>query len=142
MPTDRLRRFSVSMPGSLLSALDAAAREEGYQSRSQALADLVRDHLVERAGRQSDREIAGSITLVYDHHRRNIQALLTEIQHDHGDLIAAALHVHLDHRNCLEVLAVRGPAGAVSKMADRLVSARGVKHGKLTLTSTGADLPG
>ncbi|MCU0726218.1 MAG: nickel-responsive transcriptional regulator NikR [Planctomycetes bacterium] len=136
-----LRRFSVSMAGRLTDRLDAVVREEGFASRSQALAEMVRAHLVEREGGEDDREIAGSITLVYDHHRRNIQSLLTEIQHDHGDLIAATMHVHLDHRNCLEVLAVRGKARAIRKMADRLVAARGVKHGRLTVTTTGRDFP-
>jgi len=95
--------------------------------------------LVEEHAHAGGQEIAGTITLVYDHHRRNIQALLTDIQHDHQDLILSALHVHLDHHNCMEVLAVRGGADSVRQLADRLVTAKGVKHGKLTVTTTGKE---
>lgn len=134
-----LHRFSLSMPADLVRRLDAMARARGYANRSQAVADMVRAHLVEHHGHQSRHEIAGTVTLVYDHHRRNIQALLTEIQHDHQALIIAAMHVHLDHHNCMEVLAVRGHAGEVKTLADRLTAAKGVKHGKLTVTTTGKE---
>jgi CopG family nickel-responsive transcriptional regulator len=99
----------------------------------------VRAHLVEHHGEMGNREIAGTITLVYDHHKPKIQALLTDIQHDHGDLIIAAMHVHLDHHNCMEVLAVRGPADAVKEIADSLIAVKGVKHGRLTVTTTGKE---
>ena len=87
-------------------------------------------------------EIAGSITLVYDHHRHHLQDLLTDLQHDHRTVIISTLHCHLDHDNCLEILAVRGQAAEIKKLADELLSARGVKHGKLTITTTGKNLPG
>ena len=116
------------------------ARAKGYASRSQAGADMVRAQLVEHRAQAGTREIAGTITLVYDHHRRNILALLTSLQHDHGDLIVATLHVHLSQHDCMEVLAVRGRADAVRRLADRLTAAKGVTHGKLTVTSTGRDL--
>ena len=133
-----LSRFSVSMPRALADQLDAMAKARGYLNRSQAVADMVRAHLVEHHAQMGDRQIAGTITLVYDHHRRNIQALLTGIQHDHGGLIVATLHVHLGHHACMEVLAVRGRADAVKRLADRLVSARGVTHGRLTMTASDA----
>jgi CopG family nickel-responsive transcriptional regulator len=95
---------------------------------------------VEHRAQAGAHEIAGTITLVYDHHRRNIQALLTGLQHDHGDLIVATLHVHLGHHECMEVLAVRGRADAVKRLADRLTAAKGVTHGKLTVTTTGREL--
>jgi CopG family nickel-responsive transcriptional regulator len=134
-----VRRFSISMPAELVAQLDGLMRARGHDNRSQAVAEMVRDHLVEQHGLEADREIAGTVTLVYDHHRRNIQPLLTDIQHDHGGLIIAALHVHLDHHNCMEVLAVRGQAASIRHLADRLVTARGVKHGKLTVTTTGTE---
>jgi CopG family transcriptional regulator, nickel-responsive regulator len=134
-----LCRFSISMAGDLLRQLDGMARAKGYANRSQAIADMVRAHLVEHHGQQGAHEIAGTVTLVYDHHQRQIQALLTDIQHDHGDVIVAAMHVHLDHHNCMEVLAVRGRADAIKRMADRLIAAKGVKHGKLTVTTTGRE---
>ena len=116
-------------------------REKGYDNRSLAIADMVRAQLVEHRQQHGDTEIAGSITLVYDHHRHHLQNLLTDLQHDHMDVIVSTLHVHLDHRNCLEILAVRGRADAIKKLADELIGAKGVKHGKLTITSTGKDLP-
>jgi len=134
-----LCRFSLSMPVDLLKQLDALCSARGYDSRSQAVADMVRGQLVEHRAQAGTREIAGNVTLVYDHHKRNLQAQLTGIQHDHGRAIIATLHVHLDHHNCMEVLAVRGPAQAVRELADRLIAVKGVKHGRLTVTTTGVE---
>ncbi len=140
MKKETVSRFSLSMPAGLVRELDKMLKVKGYVNRSQAVADMVSAHLVEYHGGEGDREIAGTITLVYDHHQRNVQALLTDIQHDHQDVIIATLHVHLDHHNCMEVLAVRGTADLVRLVADQLIAARGVKHGKLTVTTTGADI--
>ena len=139
MKEDALSRFSLSMSTELVRQLDGMVRAKGYANRSQAVADMVRGHLVEHHAQRGVHEIAGTVTLVYDHHKRNIQALLTDIQHDHDELIISAMHVHLDHHNCMEVLAVRGRAGAVQTVADRLIAAKGVKHGKLTVTTTGKE---
>ena len=138
---DTVVRFSVSLPASLARALDQMTREKGYDNRSLAIADMVRAHLVEHRQQKSDAEIAGSITLVYDHHRHHLLDLLTDLQHDHMDKIIATLHAHLDHDNCLEILAVRGRADGIKRLADEMIGAKGVKHGKLTITSTGRDLP-
>lgn len=140
MKKETVSRFSLSMPAGLVRQLDQMVKAKGYVNRSQAVADMVSAHLVEVQGEEGDREIAGTITLVYDHHKRNVQALLTDIQHDHQAVIIATLHVHLDHHNCMEVLAVRGKAGDVRLVADQLIAARGVKHGKLTVTTTGEDI--
>ena len=134
-------RFSISVPGSLAKQLDRMAREKGYDNRSLAVADMIRAHLVEHRQNVDDQEIAGTITLVYDHHKPHVQATLTDLQHDHHALIVSTLHVHLDHHNCLEVLVVRGKAALIKRIADELIAAKGVKHGKLTVTSTGRDLP-
>jgi len=142
MKAPALRRFSISMSADLVCQLDGMVKSKGYANRSQAVADMVRDRLVEQRGQTGSREIAGTITLVYDHHKRNVQALLTDIQHDHQALILSTLHVHLDHHNCMEVLAVRGRAAAVKDLADRLIVAKGVKHGKLTVTTTGREFGG
>lgn len=128
------------MSAGLVRQLDQMVKEKGYVNRSQAVADMVSAHLVEHHGAADNREIAGTITLVYDHHKRNVQGLLTDIQHDHQEVILSTLHVHLDHHNCMEVLAVRGKAGDVKLVADQLIAARGVKHGKLTVTTTGEDM--
>ena len=121
--------------------LDAMTAEKGYTNRSLAIADMIRGELVEHRQKTGTGEIAGTITLVYDHHKQHVQETLTDIQHDHHELIISTLHVHLDHHNCLEVLIVRGPAARVKRIADELIAAKGVKHGKLTVTTTGKDLP-
>ena len=139
--TEGVVRFTVSVPQTLARQLDRMTREKGYDNRSLAVADMIRDQLVEHRQNYGDREIAGTITLVYDHHKQHVQATLTDIQHDHHDVIISTLHVHLDHDNCLEVLAVRGKAGTIKKIADELIAAKGVKHGKLTVTTSGKDLP-
>jgi CopG family nickel-responsive transcriptional regulator len=139
--TSETVRFSVSLPASLAKALDRMAHEKGYDNRSLAMADMIRAQLVEHRQQYGEAEISGSITLVYDHHRHHLQNLLTDLQHDHMDVIVSTLHVHLDHLNCLEILAVRGRADSIKKLADELIAAKGVKHGKLTITSTGKDLP-
>ena len=135
-------RFTVSLPQGLLEDLDGMAKEKGYNNRSLLIADMVRGWLVEHRQQYGDREIAGTITLVYDHHKPHLQEVLTSIQHDHHEAIISTLHVHLDHHNCLEVLVLRGTAAKVRKMADALIGAKGVKHGKLTITTTGKDLAG
>ena len=131
-----LTRFSLSMPVALARQFAAFVRAKGYANRSQAVADLVRNRLVEWHAEAGDQPIAGTVTLVYDHHQPHIQALLTDIQHDHAAVLIATLHVHLDHHNCMEVLAVRGPANAVRLVADQLIAAKGVRHGRLTVTTT------
>jgi CopG family nickel-responsive transcriptional regulator len=133
--------FSVSLDKKLLREFDRMSREKGYDNRSLAIADMVRAHLVEHHQQFAGSKIAGTVTLVYDHHKHHLQELLTDLQHEHRNVIISALHCHLDHDNCLEVLAVRGKAIDIKKLADELIAAKGVKHGKLTITSTGKDLP-
>jgi len=139
--TEGVVRFTVSVPQTLAKQLDRMTREKGYDNRSLAVADMIRDQLVEHHQNYGNRDIAGTITLVYDHHKQHVQAALTDIQHDHHEVIVSTLHVHLDHDNCLEVLAVRGKADTIKKIADELIAAKGVKHGKLTVTTSGKDLP-
>jgi CopG family nickel-responsive transcriptional regulator len=141
MKNDGTARFSVSLPATLLRQLDEMMRQKGYGNRSLAVADMVRDSLVEHRQQLGSEEIAGTITLVYDHHKQHVQATLTDIQHDHHEAVISTMHVHLDHHNCLEVLVVRGRASLIKKIADELIGARGVKHGKLTVTTTGKELP-
>lgn len=142
MSDDEITRFSVSLPQRLLQDLDAMVREKGYDNRSLAIADMIRNQIVQHRQERGTQEIAGTITLIYDHHKPRVQAALTDIGHDHHDIIISTLHVHLDHDHCLEVIVVRGPAATVKTLADRLIAARGVKHGVLTITSTGKDLAG
>jgi CopG family nickel-responsive transcriptional regulator len=138
--TEGVTRFSVSLPVELARQLDAMSSEKGYSNRSQAIADMVRAQLVEHQSGAAE-QIAGTITLLFDHHKPRLQSLLTDVQHDHTEVIVSTLHVHLDHDNCLEVLVVRGDASEIRALADALIAAKGVKHGRLTVTATGKDLP-
>jgi len=134
-------RFGVSLAEELLSEFDALISRKDYASRSEAIRDLIRDYLTEEAWRAGKGAAVGTVTLVYDHHTTDLQEKLTAIQHDEVDIVVSTLHVHLDHHHCLEVLVVRGPAADIRTLADRLIGARGVKHGKLTLVAAGKELP-
>lgn len=135
----KLVRFGVSLDHHLLDDFDRLIAGKNYATRSEALRDLIRDNLV---GQEWDenKDTVGTITLVYDHHVRDLTEKLTDIQHDYQRLILSAMHVHLDHDHCLEVLAVRGKGREIRKVADRLIATKGVKHGKLTMTTTGKGL--
>lgn len=135
-----LSRIGVAIDSDLLEKFDQHITQRGYTNRSEAFRDLIRDELVERRWEQPESDVVGSVTLVYDHHVRQLGDRLTDLQHDHHEQILSTLHVHLDHHNCLEVVIVRGKAGQVQKIADALISTKGVKHGRLTITTTGADL--
>ncbi|HOU89677.1 MAG TPA: nickel-responsive transcriptional regulator NikR [Polyangiaceae bacterium] len=131
-----LTRFSISIEQELLDRFLRVAKKRGWGNRSEALRNLIRDALV-REEWAADAEIVGTITLVYDHHKRELSDKLTSIQHDHHDAVLSATHIHLDHDNCLEMIAVRGTASEVQRIADLLIGTRGVKHGKLSATTTG-----
>jgi len=133
-------RFGVSLDSDLLEKFDALCEERCYQTRSEAIRDLIRNTLVQKEWEDTEKEIAGTLTLVYDHHKSDLAQRLTEMQHDAHDVILCSMHVHLDHDNCLEVLALRGAGGAVRELGQKLISTKGVKHGKLNLTTTGSGL--
>jgi CopG family transcriptional regulator, nickel-responsive regulator len=141
MERHQVARFGVSLPPLLLRELDRMVRKKGYQNRSLAIGEMIRGHLVDHYQELRDDEVVGTITLVYNHHRPQVQKRLTDLQHKHLHSIISSLHVHLDHDNCLEVLVVRGKASIVKGVADHLIAAKGIKHGRLTLTTTGKDLP-
>jgi CopG family transcriptional regulator, nickel-responsive regulator len=133
-----LSRIGVAIDTGLLEKFDRLISERGYTNRSEAFRDLIRDDLVRTNAESPDSQVIGTVTLVYDHHVRLLQEKLTAIQHDHHHAILSTLHVHLDHDNCLEVLVVRGRSEEVRKVADVLISTKGVKHGRLVITTTGA----
>lgn len=110
-------------------------RQRQHANRSQAIANMIRDRLIEHRQHYGDQEMAGTITLIYDHHTPRIQSRLTAVQHDYHHAVVSNLHVHLDHDNCLEVIVVRGKASLIKTIADRLLTAKGIKHGKLTITA-------
>ncbi len=130
-------RFGVSIPERLIAAFDKRIRERGYRNRSEAVRDMMRDYLVEGEWERHDGLVVGTITVVYDHGTRELTQVLTELQHQAHGSVACSTHVHLDEHNCLEVIVVKGTSSAVRQMADRLISTRGVKHGKLVCTTTG-----
>lgn len=135
-----LIRFGVSMDGRLLARFDQLTAERGYSNRSEAIRDLIRDELVEQSWEEDDEETVGTITLVYNHEMRDLTEKLIDYQHQVHGAVISALHVHLDKHNCLEVLVVKGKGREIRKVADRLIGARGVKHGKLVATTTGRDI--
>ena len=134
-----LIRFGVSISSGLLGKFDELIEAKGYVNRSEAIRDLIRDYLVEHEW-EEDAETMGSVTLVYDHHVRELTESLTALQHDFHSSIISSMHVHVDEHNCLEVVIIKGKGSKVKEIADRLISTKGVKHGKLTMTTTGRGL--
>lgn len=134
-----LARFGISIDQRLLESFDQLITGKGYDSRSEAIRDMIRNALVEdQIDKKDSTPTVGTVTLVFDHHTRDLSDKLTEHQHSHHDAIVSALHVHLDAHHCLEVVVVRGTAAEVKRLADELIGTKGVKHGKLVLT-TAAD---
>jgi len=137
---DKVLRFGVSIPQELVKAFDARIRSKGYANRSEAIRDIMRDYLVEGEWESGQGEVVGTVTIVYDHHVRELTNVLTNLQHGFHDAILCTTHVHLDEHNCLEVVVVKGTSEQVRAIADRLISTKGVKHGKLVCTTSGERL--
>jgi CopG family transcriptional regulator, nickel-responsive regulator len=135
-----LSRIGVAIDSELLRKFDDLIAKRGYTNRSEAFRDLIRDELVEHASESPDRKVVGTVSIVYDHHVRLLNGKLTGMQHEHYHHVLSTLHVHLDRDHCLEVLVVRGKASEVKKLADTLIATKGVKHGRLTIATTGAEL--
>jgi CopG family transcriptional regulator, nickel-responsive regulator len=131
-----LIRFGISLKEDLSKQFDARIRKKGYSNRSEAIRDLIRQELVQQEWRDGA-DVAGAITLIYDHHKRELLNKITDIQHDFQSVIISAQHIHLDHHNCLEIVAVKGDPKAVQKLADALKSVKGVKHETLSMSTTG-----
>ena len=135
-----LSRIGVAIDTGLLKKFDKLIGQRGYTNRSEAFRDMIRDELVEQTWESPESQVVGTVTLLYDHHVRMLNEKLTSIQHDFHHSILSTLHVHLDHDNCLEVLVVRGKSADVRKVADVLISTKGVKHGRLTISTSGTEL--
>ena len=138
MPRRRpsLARFSVSLPADLLDELDDMVASRNFPSRSHAIAEMARERLVDHAQQIGAKRMAGTITLVYDYRKRNLQRRLADIQHEHYLMVVASMNVHLEHHHYLEVLLVQGPARDLRRLADTLGGCKGVKHARLQLTAT------
>lgn len=130
-----LVRFGVSIDQDLLENYDRLIAGRGYATRSEALRDLIRDALIqEKIETQSEISALGSLTLVYDHHARNLAQEMGAIQHDFHDNILSVMHLHISHDDCMEILALRGAVSEIAELANRLLSLKGIKNGKLFLT--------
>ncbi|MBN1527288.1 MAG: nickel-responsive transcriptional regulator NikR [Candidatus Omnitrophica bacterium] len=135
----QLVRFGISAERGLLAKFDRLIGEKGQTNRSKAFSDLVRRELVKKEWVEG-REVAGAIVMTYDHHKRELVNKLMDIQHDFNMVIMSTQHIHLDHDNCLEIVAIKGASPQVQKLADALKAVRGVKHVDIAMSSTGKNL--
>ncbi|MFW6140900.1 MAG: nickel-responsive transcriptional regulator NikR [Acidobacteriota bacterium] len=136
----KVTRFGVSLESQLLTQFDALLKKSGYKNRSEAIRDLIRDRLVKQEWEESDKEIIGILSLVYNHEKREVTEILNHIQHQHIEAIISSTHIHLDSHNCLEVIILRGKSRIIEKISNQLQSTRNVKHGDLIKTTIGKDL--
>lgn len=135
-----LTRFGVSLDTSLLEKFDRLCQSQGYENRSEAIRDLIRNYLVRQEWAEQQKQVAGCLVLVYDHHSSNLSQKLTSIQHEFHSLIISSMHVHLDHDNCLETLVLKGNADAIRQLSQLLIATKGVKYGKLNIATTGQNI--
>jgi len=133
----KIERIGVSLPKELLSRFDVFIEEQGYSNRSEAIRDLIRDRLVEEQWRAGEEEVMAAVALVYDHEQRELANRLTEIQHENLENIISTIHVHIDEKRCLEVLLLRGQGRLIKQLSEKLISLRGILHGKIVHTTTG-----
>jgi len=133
-------RFSISISPDLLKRFDQAIKDRAYKNRSKAVRDLIVNFIVDREWERSDREVMGSLTILYDHESRGLLEKLLEIQHDRHENIISTMHTHIDERNCMEILALKGYPNEIRELADKIMSCKGVKHGRLVMSITGAEI--
>ncbi len=134
-------RIGIAIGEDLLKEFDKLIAGRGYANRSEAFRDLIRNELVSEISGSSDSEVCGTITLIYDHHVRLLLEKLNSLQHDYHSAILTAVHVHLDHDNCMEVILVKGKSSLVRNLANMLIATKGVKHGRFVITTSGRHLP-
>ena len=129
----RVARFAISIDERLLERFDQYIEKKGYVSRSEAVRDLIRNALIEESIGE-DRNVFGTITIVYNHHQKELAEKITDIEHGYLKNIISTMHIHIDHHHCLETIAVKGKAGVIKELADKIITLKGVKHGKLVVT--------
>jgi len=134
MNENQLKRFGVSMDETLLQNFDQLIKEKGYDNRSEAVRDLVRQALVQETWEDDEQIVAGSILIFYDHHKKDMMQELTKIQHEIHDSVLATTHFHIDHHNCLEIIVVKGKVKKLREYSDQIISLKGVKYGKFTVS--------
>lgn len=128
-----VKRFGVSLEEELLESLDKLVSNHHFPNRSQAIRFLIKKNVVEKQWKE-DMEVAGALVLIYDHHKRDVQRQMTSLQHDYHCLILSSQHIHLDHDMCLETITVKGKAGKLLKLADKLKAIKGIQHGELVMS--------
>lgn len=134
LDNNKLTRFGVSMDEKLLKDFDQIVHEKGYQNRSEAVRDLVRDAILQYHSTNDSEIVAGTIMLFYNHHQNTLVNEMLSIQHDHHDRILATTHLHIDQHNCLELIVVKGIASELRELSDQLITLKGVFYGKLTVS--------
>lgn len=135
-----LVRFGISLPIDLLKKFDYFLKKKNYSNRSEGIRDLIRQELVKEEWNKEEGEVVGAITLIYDHHKRTLLNKIIDLQHNFQKVIISSQHIHLDHDNCLEIVAVKGLPKEIKRLADRLKALKGVKHTSLSMSTTGKDL--
>jgi CopG family transcriptional regulator, nickel-responsive regulator len=136
----KITRFGVSLETTLLDKFDRLNEQSGHKNRSEAIRSLIREKLVAEEWRDSDHETVGVFSMIYNHHVRELNKILTDLQHRHREAIVSSTHIHIDELNCLEVIILKGKADVIKKITSGIAGTRGVKHGKLIMTSTGLEL--
>ncbi len=131
----KISRFGVSLGEDLLRSFDRSIAQLGYANRSEAIRDLIRDHLIQKKVSSGEGEIVGVVTLVYDHRTHRLGDTLADMQHKADVAINPSLHIHLDENNCLEVIVIRGESQEVHGVAGRLIATKGVENGKFITTA-------
>lgn len=134
-----LVRFSISLEEVLLQKFDLHISEQKYKNRSEAIRDLIREKLVKKEWAKNEK-VAGTITLVYSHHKRGLVQKLTSLQHDYHHMIISTQHIHLDHDNCMEVIIAHGKARSLEQLTDKLKTVKGIKYGNLAMATYGKEL--
>ena len=132
-----LKRFSIAVDDELLARFNTLLENARYENRSEAIRDLIRDALVREEWESDDALTTGTVVLVYDHHKHDLMKKLTDIQHESVDLLVASLHTHLDEHHCQEIIVMRGSVAEMKRVANRLISTNGVKHGRMLPSTTG-----
>jgi len=132
----QVERIGISLEKGLLSGFDKLIVKQGYQSRSEAIRDLIRRELSSEQLNDPKSEAVATVSLVYDHHSTNLMEKLTGLQHSHLLKTISSVHVHLDKHDCLEVIVLRGRVGQISTVAENMVSLKGVKLGRINLIAT------
>lgn len=129
----KIARFAISIDENLLKKFDQYIEKKGYVSRSEAVRDLIRNGLIEESIGE-DKKVFGTITIIYDHHQNELDERITDIEHSYLENIISTMHIHIDHNHCLEAIAVKGKASKIRELADKIITLKGVKHGKLVIT--------